>query len=239
MAAVAGVSMLASSCSGKNPPAADAIPADATALGAIDLSTLRAAPAYSGLPPAWKAIAEPLQSAKELVVAWNGKDLLLIAAGDFKEPPPGYTWINKGIAASGSAERLSAARQALAGGEKAKVQLPASEIRAELRAAIVRDGRLPFPGNLENLGNLLRMAQMTALTAYVESAFEVDIAAQCRSIEEARELEQSFRALVTVSASASKDPSVTEALRAMRIARESMIVHVHVLARPDVIAKTF
>jgi hypothetical protein len=236
---VAGLALWSASCTAKNPTGAAAIPIDTTAVGAIDLTALRAAPGYGSLPVSLRAVADPLHSARELVAAWNGKDLLLIATGDFKDPPAGYTWIGKGIAAAGSAERLSAARQALNGGEKAKMELPASEIRAEVRAAVLRDGRLPSTGNLENLGKMLRMAQVTTMTAYLENTLELDASAQCRSIDEAQELEQSFRAMVTLAASATKDAAAADVLRGMRIERESMIVRLHLVTRPEMLLRLF
>jgi hypothetical protein len=81
-----------------------AVPGDSTAIAVIDLERLRAAPAYGRLPAAMKALAQPLSGVKQMAVSWNGRDLLLLAAG-FSEPPAGYTAIGKGIAAAGPAIR--------------------------------------------------------------------------------------------------------------------------------------
>ena len=70
------------------------------------------------------SLAEPLQGAREMLLAWNGRDLLLLAGGDFAEHPAGYTALAKGIAAAGAPDRVEAARAQLATGANA-VELPA------------------------------------------------------------------------------------------------------------------
>lgn len=219
------------------PPAAGAMPADAIAAVAIDLATLRAAPAYPHLPAALRALADPLAGESQLLLAWNGTDLLLVASGAGAQPPSGYTGIGKGIAAAGSAERIEAARRALTAGAKPPLNLPVAN--AELRAALRADGRLPLFGNLADAGNLLRMADSTTVTAHLETSIEVEAAAQCASIGKAAELEQSLRAMQTLAAAGTRDPDLAALLRSIRVQRESLIVRVHAIAKPEAFAKVY
>ena len=218
--------------------AAKAIPADSTAAAAIDLTALRAAPAYRSLPQTLKALTEPLAGARELVVAWNGTELLLLVAGD-SQSPGGYTPIGQGIAAAGPASRINAARQALIGGAASPVTPHASATAAEIRAVVRGDGNLPFPGNLSILGNLLRMTEVTRVTAHVENAVEVEVEAQCVSIGRASELEQSLRAMATLAAAGTRDAELAGLLGSLRIDRESLIVRIHGMAQPGAFQKLF
>jgi predicted small lipoprotein YifL len=235
--AVAAVLALAACGPAGAPPAERAIPADATAAAVIDLARLRAAPAYAALPAALRTLAGPLAAAKELALAWNGKDLLLIATGDFAQPPAGYTTIGKGVAAAGVAERIEAARTALAVGSKLPGGSGVPSSTAEIRAVFRGDGALPLAGNLANLSKLMRKAEVTTLTAHLEQILEVEIASQCDSASGAQDLEESLRAAVTLAASAARDPALAAMLKSARIARESRAVRTYVVGAPDVFAK--
>jgi len=216
------------------PPVLDAAPSDTRAMAVIELAALRAASAYPKLP-AIKALAQPLDGVKQLVLAWNGRDLLLLAGGDFAQPPAGYTAIGKGIAAAGPAARIEAARRKLASKTPPPLQVPPGT--AEIRAAIRGDGGLPLSGNLENLGIMLRMANPTTLTAHVENSVEVEIAAQCASAEDARELEQSLRGMLTLAAAGTHDPDLESLVRSIQTTRENIVVRVRGIASPDRLAK--
>src|SRR5689334_20653974 len=103
---IAAAVLALSACGRNTPPAAtNAIPADSTAAAVIELAALRNAPAYPELPLV-NAYAQMPETVKQVAIAWNGRDLLLIAAGSFAQPPQGYTTIGKGIAAAGPAARV-------------------------------------------------------------------------------------------------------------------------------------
>src|SRR3954453_22909371 len=106
--------MLCAACRNSTPPSlAPPIPSDATAVASIDLAALRTSPLYSKLPSAVIGLSEPLRAASKMMAAWDGKDLLLLASGNFAQPPLGYTLIAPGIAASGTPNRIDAARERL------------------------------------------------------------------------------------------------------------------------------
>jgi hypothetical protein len=235
-AALAAIGALAmSSCGGGSASVTAAAPADSTAVAVIELEPLRAASVYKKLPAAARSLTEPLKEVKHLALCWNGKDLLMLAAG-FKQVPAGYTEIGRGIAATGSTERIAAARKALNGGTPV-IQQPQGP--AEIRATLFGDGKLPLTANLANAGNLLRMATTSTVTVHVENEVELEVAAQCASSGKALQLEQSLRAMVTLAIAGSKDPSISALLQEVRIERENILVRVHTVASAEAFAKAF
>jgi hypothetical protein len=235
VAALAAV-VLASCGMEKPAPVVNAAPADSTAIAVLDLAMLRSAPAYDRLPAAVRALAEPLAGVKQLALAWDGKDLLMLAGG-FAQPPAGYTAIGKGIAASGAAGRIEAARRALALAAPPPLLLPQGA--AELHAAIRGDGKLPLSGNLSNAANLLSMASGSRLTAHVGTDVEVEVEAQCASSSQALQLEESLRAMLTLAAAGTKDAQLAEMLRDIKVTRENILIRVRVIANPATIGKAF
>src|SRR5579872_7424189 len=77
---------------------ASCVPSTATLLAGVDLTRLRASPLYSKLPPSATALIEPLREAHYLVVALDGKNLLVIARGAFLQAPAGATLLAKDLA---------------------------------------------------------------------------------------------------------------------------------------------
>ncbi|HXA53111.1 MAG TPA: hypothetical protein VNV86_22495 [Candidatus Acidoferrum sp.] len=217
------------------PPVASAVPADTTAVVSVDLAALRAAPAYSKLPPAIRAFTDPLPATKLLVLAWNGKELLMLAGGGFTQTPSGYTSIGNGIAASGSPERVEAARKKLAAGSGIPLALPQGN--AEIRATLRGDGGLPLAGNLANAANLLRMANPTTVTVHVENAVEAEITAQCGSSADAVQLEESLRALLTLAKAGNRDADLAAMLADIRTSRENRLVRTQAVLTPETLAK--
>lgn len=235
-AAVIFAIALASCGSEKSAPLVNAAPADTTAIAVLNLATLRQAVAYDQLPGAVRALAAPLAGVKQLALAWNGQDLLLLAGG-YEQLPSGYTAIGKGIAAAGAPGRIEAARRRLAGATAPPLILPQGN--AELVAAIRGDGKLPLPGNLSNASRLLSMATMSRVMAHVASDLELEIEAQCESAGKALQLEESLRGMVTLAAAGTKDPQLAQMLRDIRVTRENILVRAGVVAKADAIAKAF
>jgi hypothetical protein len=223
------------SCGFEKPaPLTNAAPADSTAVALLDLARLRAAPAYDRLPPALRSLAEPLAGVKQLVLAWNGQDLLMLAGG-FEQPPAGYTPIEKGIAASGTSGRVDAARQALAAGSPHALVLPQGT--AELYASIRGDGKLPLAGNLSNAGHLLSMASASRAIAHVGTDVELEVEAQCATSSQALQLEESLRAMLTLAAAGAKEAPVAQMLRDTRVTRENILIRVRLVAKPAALSK--
>src|ERR1700722_1839019 len=64
-----------------DPEAASCIPADTLVLAGVNLDRLRAEPLYSKVPAAAVAMAGAFTDASSALLAFNGKDLLVIARG--------------------------------------------------------------------------------------------------------------------------------------------------------------
>lgn len=118
-AAAAATIALAVSCRQSTPAAAvdpalaACVPSDTLALAGVNLEQLRASALYRRLPPGAAPFLEPLRNASYLLLAWNGKDVLAIARGTFREPPAGAVLLAKNLAVSGSPEavRVAAAQR--------------------------------------------------------------------------------------------------------------------------------
>jgi hypothetical protein len=227
---------LATGCRNSAPPAlASAVPNDATAIAGIDLAALRASPLYSKLPPTVTGLAEPLHNASSMMLAWNGKDLLLLASGTFAQPPSGYTLIAPGIAAAGAPDRIQAARDQLRTGRTNAPPFP--KVAGTISGAVRGEGRLPLTGNLANANNLLREAEYTTASVQLHDAVELVLTAQCPTPENAQRFEQSLRAIMTLAAAATaRQPEIAALLRSVHINREDRIVKANVTTRPEALA---
>jgi hypothetical protein len=205
-------------------------------MAGIDLAALRASSAYSKLPGTVTALAEPLREASAMLLAWNGKDLLLLARGNFAQPPPGYTVIAPGIAAAGASDRIAAAQAQVRSGRSSGLERLA--VNGTIWAVVQRDGHLPLSGELANANNLLRAADYTTLSAELHGTIDVAITAHCPVPENARRFEESLRAVVTLGAAASaRDAQMLELLHGVHINRDDRTVHATVAASPDAIGR--
>jgi hypothetical protein len=228
---------IATGChNGAKPSIASAVPEGTTAIAAIDLAVLRASPLYAKLPSVVTAFSEPLRDASTMMLAWDGKDLLLLASGSFAQPPAGYTLIAPGIAAAGSPNRIQSAREQLHTGRSGASAFPA--VTGTIWGAVRGDGHLPLAGNLANANNLLRDASSTTLSAQLREAIDLTLNAQCPTPENARRFEESLRAIVTLATAASvRQPETAAFLGSIRIHREDRIVHASVSATPEALAR--
>jgi len=219
-------------CGPPAPPALDdAVPPDSTAAAGLDLVALRAWAFYAKLPPAVTALAAPLREASEMRLAWNGSTLLIVARGNFAQPPAGYTALAPGIAAAGASDRIAAAQAGLRTRHGSTLK-PA--VRAPLWAVIRGDGRLPLAGNLANAGTLLRIADLSTLSAQLRgAAIDLSLDAHCRTEENARRLEESLRAFATVGA------IKIGFLRSVHIERAALTVHATASGRPEALSEFF
>jgi len=164
-------------------------------------------------------------------LAWNGLTLLIVARGNFAQPPSGYTALASGIAVAGATDRIAAAQAGLRTGHGSSLK-PAA--RAPLWAVIRGDGRLPLTANLANAGTLLRAADLSTLSAQLRGT-EIDLTleAHCPTEENARRFEESLRAFVTVGA------IKIDFLRSVLIERAGLTVHATASGPPGALAALF
>ena len=243
-AALVAVAGAAFSCRSIDAPAgvgqdmASCIPADTLLLAGLNLDQVRGSPLYPRLPPAARALAEPLRDARYLLLASNGKDILAIARGRFCEAPPGATLVAPGLAVTGSPGSVRAAIAQCKTGRNGAPDLLA-------RAASLADGRqiwmvarggvpLPVTGNAANLNRLLRDTEYAGIAVRLGSGIEIEATAVGRTAEAGREFEENLRAILSLTAAASaRQPDLVALIRSIQIRREDRTVHASLSGGPD------
>ena len=249
-AALAALAAAAISCGSVNAPAgvgrdmATFIPADSLLLAGLNLDEVRASPLYPKLPPAARALAEPLRDAGYLLLASNGKDIAAIARGRFREAPPGATLVAPGLAVSGSPDSIRAAIAQHKTGRNGAPYLLA-------RAASVADGKqiwmvarggipLPVAGNAANLNRLLRDTEYAAIALRIGSGIEIEATAAGRTAEAGREFEENLRAILSLAAAANaRQPDLAALIHSIQIRREDGTVRVSFSGGADAAASLF
>ena len=243
-AALVAVAGAAFSCRSIDAPAgvgqdmASCIPADTLLLAGLNLDQVRGSPLYPRLPPAARALAEPLRDARYLLLASNGKDILAIARGRFREAPPGATLVASGLAVTGSPGSVRAAIAQYKTGRNGAPDLLA-------RAASLADGRqiwmvarggvpLPVTGNAANLNRLLRDTEYAGIAVRLGSGIEIEATAVGRTAEAGREFEENLRAILSLTAAASaRQPDLVALIHSIQIRREDRTVHASLSGGPD------
>jgi hypothetical protein len=213
--------------------AAAFLPADTIVLAGVDLDRLRTAPLYSKLPAAVAAVLGSINAASSALVAYNGKDLTVIARGHFPQAPPGATLAAPNLAIFGSPVRPAAT------GATALVAL-AEPIATGRQIWMVAQGGAPLPlsGNAENLNHLIQNSQSITMTANLNSGLELAILALGRSDTAARTIEESFRAEVTLAAAAeARRPDLARLLKSVQIDRAGLTVRITLSADASAAAR--
>jgi len=247
-AALVALAAAAISCRSTDAPAgvgrdmASSIPADTLLLAGLNLDELRASPLYPKVPPAVRALAEPLRDARYLLLASHGKDLLSIASGRFREAPPGATLVAPGLAVAGSP---SSVRAAIAQHKTGRDGAPDLLTRAASLAGgkqfwMVARGGVPLPvaGNAANLNRLLRNTEYAAIGVRLGSGIEIEAIAAGRTAEAGREFEENLRAILSLAAAAdARQPDLVALIHSIQIRREDGTVRAVLSGGPDAVAR--
>lgn len=230
---------LATACGSHRAPHAIAdetavcVPPDTVVLAGLRLEKIRNTPLYPALPATWRALLEPLRDATDLLAAYNGRDLLVIARGRFASAPPGAVLLGPTLALAGSPAAIQAATAQRATG---RTGAPALVAQAESAAGkpiwLVVQGRtsLPLTGNLANLNRLLRLVDYATLTADFNSRVDIRVKASCPTPEDGRQLEEALRALITLAAVGTRDPDLVAAFQSAQVTREGSTVQLAISA---------
>ena len=243
-AALVALAAAAISCRSINAPAgvgrdmATSISADTLLVAGLNLDDLRASPLYPKLPPAAPALAEPLRDTGYLLLASNGKDIVAIAHGRFREAPPGAALAAPGLAVSGSPDSVRAAiAQHKTGRSGAPDLLARAASLAEGKQIwmVVRGGvPLPVAGNAANLNRLLRNTEYAAIAARIGSGIEIEATAVGRTAEAGREFEENLRAILSLTAAANaRQPDLVALIHSIQIRREDRTVRAVLSGGPD------
>ncbi len=239
--------LAASACRHSPPPAIDpgvaaSIPDGSRALAGLNLDALRRAPLYAHTPQAARAAIDVVPGASRLTLAWDGKDLLTLAEGDFATAPSGFTLIRPHLAAGGSAEAIreaqAASRTGGAGASGLLAQAAALAPDHAIWIAADGDADLPFNGNLANLNRVLRYSRYATVAVRVTDRLEIEADAVCAGPGQARELEEKLRAFVSLLAAAgARSPDLAAIWANLHIDARESTVRVTVTLSPESSAK--
>jgi hypothetical protein len=220
---------------------ASCVPPDTLILAGLDVPAIRSSPP-GGTLPLVEPFLEPFHEATQLLLAFDGKDLLTIARGPFRAAPAGGTLVERGLAVSGpdAAIRAAIARRKRGFGAPSGLVAFAVSVAAGKPVWIVARGgvALPLTGNAANLNRLLRDSEFAAVTASLGPRIRVEAIAIGRTPEAARDVEESLRAILVMTATAEKRGSDAAALLgAVEIRREDRTVHASVSATAEALGK--
>ena len=221
-----------------DPAMTSCIPASAVLAAGLNLDAIRAARAYSKLPPAMLALTEPFRQAQYAIFVFDGRNLLAISRGQFREPPAGATLLGPNLALAGTPDLVRAATAQHNTGTTGAPELvePAKLVAAAKPIWIVVRGgvTLPLGGNAANLNRLLHATTHTTITVELRNSVDLELTALCLTPGDGREFEQSLRAILTLAAAANeRQPGLAALLRGIEIRREDRTVHVAFTTAPD------
>jgi hypothetical protein len=229
---VAALVLVLSSCRSTRPPAVldegltSCITSGTVLLAGLDLDRLRASPVYSKLAPAGMLL-EPLRDASSLIITWDGKNVVFVARGKFREAPSGAALIEPTLAISGPAEAVRGATAQHKTGATGAPDLVAHALiiagSSEIWAAVRGRVKLPLTGNMANLNRLLQLMDYATFSAKLEQRIDLDLTCASRNAEEGQRLEETLRGIVTLAGAA--NPRIDPTLRSVIVRRESAIVH--------------
>ena len=219
---------------------ATCIPPATSVLAGIQLDRVRASPVFQKVPAAALALLDPLRIASSLLLAFDGKDLVWAARGNFPPTPPGALLLNPHLAIAGSPSLVQAGTAQHASG---RTGVPALTGQAELIAiepiwAIARRGTvLPLSGNAANVNRLLAMADYTTLAVELNSGLVLHAAGHCESDDQARRLEETVRGFLSLARAGARDSDAGGLLARVKIRREGLTVYADAPVSPDEIEK--
>jgi hypothetical protein len=213
--------------------AAVCVPSDTILLAGLHLARIRDTPLYPSLPATWRALLEPLRDANELLVAYNGRDLLAIARGRFSSAPPGTVLVGPTLALAGSPTAIRAAIRQRA---TDRTGAPALIARAEPAAGkpiwmvIQGHAALPLTGNLANLNRVLALVDYASVTADFNSSVDIRATGFCRTADDGLRLEEALRALISLAAVGTRDADLAALFRSAQVTREDLTVKLAISA---------
>ena len=219
---------------------ASCVPPGARVLAGIQLDRVRSSPVFQKMPGTALAMLEPARTASSLLLAFDGKDLLWAARGNFSPTPPGASLLNPHLAIAGSPSLVQAGTAQHASG---RTGVPGLTGQAELIAsqpiwAIARrDTVLPLSGNAANVNRLLAMADYTTVAVELNSGLVFHAGGHCQSDDQARHLEETVRGFLSLARAGARDSDAGGLLARVKIRREGLAVYADAAVSPDEIEK--
>ena len=176
-----------------------------------------------------------------MLLAWNGKDVLALSRGAFREPPAGAVLLARNLAASGSAEAVrAAAAQRKTGQTGARWLLDCAAGPSADPIWVVARGGVAYPltGNAANLNQFLRLVEYASLAVSLDSSVRIEALGAGRTPESAQHLEETLRASFSLAAmGASRDRALADLLHSIQVTRDGITVHATLSVAPEQVEK--
>jgi hypothetical protein len=209
-------------------------------LAGIHLNQVRNSPVLQKVFAQWLPLLDRAGEASDVLIAYNGKDLLWAGSGPFHTAPPGATLLNPQLAVAGPA---SAVRAATAQQATGKTGAPALVAQAEpvasqpIWAVLAGGAPLPLSGNAANVNRLLALTEYTRFAIELNSGLTLRATGICRSAGQARQLEQTIRGMVTLAGAATHDPTLSGILGSFEIRTDGSSVYASLSGTPEALER--
>jgi hypothetical protein len=217
---------------------ASCVPSGTRILAGVHLDQLRSSPVLQKLASEWLPLLDPARDASSLLIAYDGKNLLWAARGQFHAAPPGATLLTPQLAIAGPPSLLGLATAQHAAG---RTGVPALLAQAQfvanhpIWAVVPRGAALPLSGNAANINHLLDLANYTTLTIDLNSGVALHAAGICGSPDQASQMEETLRGLLALAQTTVRDRDVSALLASVQVRRDNLTVHTDVSGSPEVI----
>lgn len=229
------------SCRATAPAAVDAelascIPADTEMVAGIHLDQIRRNAMLQTLVSNWLPLLDQARDASSMLIAYNGKDLLWAGRGAYHAAPSGATLLTPQLAVAGPEPLVRAAAAQHAHGRTAAPELIAQAetiAKNPLWVVVKRGGALPLSGNATNFNNVLDLADYTTLAIELNTSVALHLAGICHSPDQARQMEETMRGLISLAAATTRDRDVAAMLKGIAIGRDGLTVHADVSVSPE------
>lgn len=203
------------------------LPPDTIALAGIHLQQRNRADLNQFLPQSWFSALGSYRQASIVWIAYNGKNVLVVA-----RQPSGVS-----LGGPGEAVRAAEARHSHKAGTPPLVAEAAPVMSAVLWAVVRGDRALPLSGNFVNVNRLLRFTRYSTAAIDWNHKIDIRLVGQCGNPENARQLEESLRAMTTLAAAVSRKRDLQALLKSIEIVRDASAVHIHLLADPGALGE--
>ncbi len=215
-----------------------AIPADAAIVAGANLDQLRGTPLWRAAPP---GLVEPFQQGSRLLVASARNEWLVLARGNFSQPPEGGRWLAPGVAEAGSGRLMAEAagrwRTVHAAGPLVEFAV-AHAAGSALWIAARAGAELPLSGNYANLNRLLADVTYVSLSARLAGDCHLRLSAESRGEAAGRRFEQTLRAMLSLAAMAeARHAELAGALNQAVVRRDGRRIEAELSASVETVAR--
>ena len=214
------------------------VPPGAIAVAGVEMKGLRGSPLFQQVQDLLGNVPV-LEQATDGLVAWNGNEFAAAVRGNFTTPPSGVTKLEPGLVVFGRWASAAQAQHARAQpGEPLLIERAGSVARQWPVWAVFTGGRsLPLTGNAANLNRLLRATDFATLAARPTDGIDLVASGYSPTSTEAVRLEETVRALITLTAGAGRNRDLASLIGTATLARADRTVTLSLHVPPALAAQ--